>query len=121
MSIVRTSPRILPAVALFLAVLAMPATAVAEAWTVEASAWARPRDGRAVLTMAPLPTVVRAWSRRSGAQLVVRYAGGESGELWAAELGDWLVALGVPGSAITLSPGGRPEHLELEIKKGGGT
>ncbi len=103
------------------AALSVPATAVAESWTLEASAWARPRDGHAIVTMAPLPTVVRAWSRRSDAQLVVRYAGGEDGELWAAEIGDWLVALGIPGSAITLTPGGRPERLEFEITEGSGT
>lgn len=117
----RRCSRILPATALLLTAASMPATAVADAWTLEASAWARPRDGRAVVTAAPLPTVVRAWSRRSDAQLVVRYAGGESGELWATELGDWLVALGVPGSAITLIPGGRPGRLELEITEGNGT
>lgn len=106
---------------IFMAALSLPATAVAESWTLEAGSWARPRDGRAVVTMAPLPTVVRSWSRRGDAQLVVRYAGGEDGELWATELGDWLVALGVPGSAIMLTPGGRPEHLELEITEGSGT
>lgn len=117
----RIFPRILPGAALFGAALSVPATAVAQSWTLEAGAWARPRDGRTVVTMAPLPTVVRAWSRRSDAQLVVRYAGGEDGELWATELGDWLVALGVPGSAITLTPGGRPERLELEITEHSGT
>lgn len=122
----RILPRILPRIAvvravLFGAALSMPATAVAQSWTLEASAWARPRDGRTVVTMAPLPMVVRAWSRRSDARLLVRYAGGEDGELWAAELSDWLVALGIPGSAITLTPGGRPERLELEITEGSGT
>lgn len=114
-------PRILSGTVLLGAMLSVPATAAADSWTLEASAWARPRDGRTVVTMAPLPSVVRAWSRRSNAQLVVRYAGGERGELWATELGDWLVALGVPGTAITLTPGGQPERLELEITEGDGT
>lgn len=116
MNTARVFPRIL-----LTAALSLPATVAAQSWTVEASAWARPRDGRTILTMAPLPTVVQAWSRRSGARLVIRYAGGEDGELWAAELGDWLIALGVPGSAITRTPGGRPEYLELEITEGSGT
>ncbi len=117
----RILPRILPGAALFGAMVSVPVTALADSWTLDASAWARPRDGRTVVTMTPLPTVVRAWSRRSDAQLVVRYAGGETGELWATELGDWLVALGIPASAITLTPGGRPERLELEITEGNGT
>lgn len=117
----RIPVRILPGAVVFGVLLSVPTTTLAESWTLEASAWARPRDGHTVVTMAPLPTVVRAWSRRSDAQLVVRYAGGEDGELWATELGDWLVALGVPGSAITLTPGGRPERLELEITEGSGT
>lgn len=113
--------RILPGAIFFGVMLALPATALAESWTLEASAWARPRDGRAILTMAPLPRVVHAWSRRSDARLMVRYAGGETGELWASELHGWLVAMGIPASAITLTPGGRPERLELEIMEGGGT
>ena len=91
------------------------AAAAADSWTLAESAWARPRDGRAIVSMAPLPQVVRAWSRRGNADLVVRYAGGESGELWAAELGDWLVALGVRGSAIRTVPGGEPGVIEFEV------
>lgn len=100
---------------------AFPATAaLADSWTLDETAWARPRNGRAIVSMAPLPQVVRAWSRRGNADLVVRYAGGESGELWAAELDDWLVALGVPGSAIRTVPGGEPGVIELEVTEGNG-
>jgi hypothetical protein len=106
---------------LLVAALLLPVASVAESWTLEASAWARPRDGRTIVTMAPLPAVARAWSRREDARIVVRYAGGEDGELWASELADWLVALGIPGSAITLTPGGRPGRLALEITEGNGS
>ena len=88
------------------------------AWTLEAADWARPRDGVAVTAMEPLPRVVAAWSRRPEAHLIVRYAGGEAGEIWAAELSDWLVALGIPGNAIVTRPGAAPSRLELEVEQG---
>ena len=98
-------------------VLLAASPAAAAEWTLSAEAWARPRHGAAVAAMEPLPTVIEAWSRRDGAKLVVRYAGGEAGELWAAELADWLVALGVPGSDIVTVPGGRPGRLEFGITR----
>ena len=102
---------------LLLCALAFPPGAGAADWTLSAAAWARPRDGATVAGMQPLPAVVEAWSRRDGGRLVVRYAGGEQGELWAAELADWLVALGVPGDAIAAVPGGQPGRLEFEITR----
>jgi len=97
-------------------VLAPTRAPAADAWTLEASTWARPRNARAVLSMAPLPAVVRAWSRQTGAELVVAYPGGEAGELWAGELRGWLVALGVPANAIVTIPGGEPGALRLEVR-----
>jgi hypothetical protein len=35
----------------------------------------------------------------------VRYPGEDSGELWAAELRDWLISLGVPSDYIRLVAG----------------
>lgn len=105
------------ACALLLSTLAVPPGAAAADWTLSAAAWARPRDGATVAVMEPLPAVIEAWSRRDDARLVVRYAGGEEGELWAAELADWLVALGVPGDAIATVPGGRPGRLEFGITR----
>ena len=96
--------------------LAVPGAAAAD-WSLSATDWARPRDGATVASMQPLPAVVEAWSRRAGATLVVRYPGGEAGELWAAELADWLVALGVPGSGVAIVPGGQPGRLSFAITR----
>lgn len=93
---------------------AMPATA--SAWTLDAATWARPRSGAAVLSMSPLPAVVGAWSRRPDDRIVVRHPGGESGELWATELRDWLVALGVPGDHVEVTGGGEPERLVIAVR-----
>lgn len=109
--------RITLAVLLVTAFAASPVLAAGD-WSLSSADWARPRDGATIAAMPPLPAVVEAWSRRASATLVVRYPGGEAGDLWAAELADWLVALGVPGSAIATVPGGRPGRLAFEITRG---
>ena len=91
------------------------------AWRLDAEAWARPRSGRAVAAMQPVAELVRAWSEEgaSGA-IVIHYPGGEEGVLWAAELRDWLVALGVPSERIRPVAGGEPGGLRLELRQSGG-
>lgn len=102
-------------------VLLVPApAALAASWTLDASTWARPRDGRAVLSMRPLPQVVRAWSQSPSSRIVIHFPGGEDGELWAHELRDWLVALGVPSERVALTGGGEPDALGLDVTGGGG-
>lgn len=86
------------------------------AWTLDASTWARPRSGAAVLAMPPLAEVVDAWSKRPGDDIVIRHPGGEGGDVWAAELRAWLVALGIPGERIELVGGGEPEQLTLVVR-----
>lgn len=88
----------------------------ASSWRLDAADWARPRSGAALVGMAPLPVVVRSWSQRPGTDIVIRHAGGEEGELWARELRDWLVALGVPGNRVRRIVGGtNPSGLRLEL------
>jgi len=82
------------------------ATGAAE-WLLPPEAWARPRDGAAV----------RAWmAAPEGSTLVIRYPGGEAGLVWASELRDWLVALGVPPAALSLAPGAGGEGLRLALE-----
>ncbi len=91
-------------------------SAAAATWTLDASTWARPRTGAAVLTMEPLPQVVDAWSRRPADRIVIHHPGGEQAEIWASELRDWLVALGIPGGRIEVSGGGEPEQLRIALR-----
>jgi hypothetical protein len=96
--------------------LASTAPAQAQAqWRVESSAWLQPRSAEAVLAMRPVAEAVHAWDKQSGATFVIHYPGGEEGELRAAELHDWLVALGIPSKRIDTVPGGEPEGLGLEV------
>jgi len=100
------------------AVLLLAACTVAEAdnWALEGETWARPRSGEAVLQMPAVGAAVRAWQQRPGARIVLRYPGGEEGALWAGELRDWLVALGVASADIASVPGGlRADALILEV------
>ena len=97
-------------------VLLVGFTTPATAWTLDAATWARPRSGAAILSMQPLPAVVDAWSKRPGDRIVIHHPGGEGGELWAAELRDWLVALGIPGGRVELIGGGDPEELAITVR-----
>lgn len=111
--------RMIALLALGAACVATPARAE-RSWTLEAADWARPRSGAAVVAMAPLPEVVRAWSAGSGMDIVIRHAGGEEGELWARELRDWLIALGVPGDRVRRAVGGTdPHRLQLALRPSG--
>ncbi|HEX7046450.1 MAG TPA: hypothetical protein VF275_02595 [Gammaproteobacteria bacterium] len=105
---------------LFLLVLLISCSArAAGSWTLSASEWSRPRSGEAVLAMEPVAEAVRAWQAADAAtgtsRLQLLYPGGEEGSLWAAELHDWLVALGVPPGAIEVVAGGDPGQLEIRL------
>lgn len=88
---------------------------------LKASEWSRPRSASAVIAMAPVADAVRAWhdavaAGDDNARLQLLHASGEEGGLWAAELRDWLIALGVAPSAIELAPAGLPaDRLELRV------
>lgn len=105
--------------ALLMGLLAMSGVQAADSWQLKAADWSRPRSGEAVLSMQPVADAVRAWQGTSeGSRLLLVHPGGEEGGLWAAELRDWLVALGLPPEALVLVPGGQPaDRLELRLEK----
>lgn len=107
--------RALAAVALLLPA----APGAAESWRLDAAEWARPRTGQAVLSMAPVGGAVRAWSDAGDARLLIHYPGGEEGVLWASELRDWLVSLGVPSAHLRLVAGSEPGTLRIELEQAG--
>jgi hypothetical protein len=88
------------------------------AWTLSADSWARPRDGQSVSQMAPLPEVIKHWSKDTTQRLVIHYPGGEDGQLWAHELSSWLVALGVPQNRQELVAGSQQaDRIEIELSR----
>lgn len=102
---IELSGRRLAAVALLLLLTGLTGVAVAESWNLDRTAWSRPRSGEVVRSMPPVAEAVREWQSREEADLALIYPGGEEGELWAAELRDWLIALGVEAEAVRLQPG----------------
>ncbi len=86
--------------------------------TLSAELWARPRSGAAVAAMpAVRESVQDLLSAPVGAKLVIRYPGGEEGNLWAEELHVWLISLGIDANLMDLRPGSsEPDQIELYIE-----
>ena len=64
--------------------------------------WTRPRSGFYVARLDALNPLIRRFNAQTGGGIVIRYARGDEGSLWAAELRAWLVALGIPSTRIEL-------------------
>lgn len=79
--------------------------------------WSRPRSADAVLQLPAVAGVMRDWQQAvAGSRVRIRYPGGEEGNLWALELRDWLVTLGLPSDRISVSPGSAHEdELVLSV------
>lgn len=108
-------------VSLGLASLVLVASAAAanttRMFTLSADEWARPRSGGVIPELAAVRAAVSYWGRGADSVMVIRYPGEDSGELWAAELRDWLISLGVPSDYIQLMPGAQ-EADEITVVVG---
>jgi len=91
--------------ALLLAAPTALSAATARIFELSADDWARPRSGAVVAGMEPVRLAVSYWESTPRALIMLSYPGEDSGELWAIELRDWIVSLGVPSDAILLTPG----------------
>ncbi len=97
-----------------LLLLATPLYAATAPLLLDASAWARPRSGQALLQMPVLRQAVAALGQDG--RLVIHHPPGEDGVVWADQLAHWLVALGVPSGRIaSVGDGGRDDALLLQI------
>ncbi len=86
-------------------------------FNLSAELWARPRSGAVIPQMEPLKLAISYWETGTDALIILSYPGEDSGEIWAAELKDWLISLGVPSQNILLSPGFQVED-EIRILVG---
>lgn len=87
-------------------------------FTLSADEWSRPRSGEALVGFQALRDMAAIWSAGGDekAMIEIRYPGGDTGSLWAGELADWLVALGIPSNRIQLTPGNaRADGIDLLI------
>lgn len=90
----------------------------AEPWSISADEWSRPRAGQSLVTMPALRHAVKGLNAEPMSILLIRYPGGDEGALWANELRDWLVSLGLPSSRIKIYPGqSKGETITLGLKK----
>ena len=87
---------------LFVLALALPAAAGADtdSFSISADQWALPRSGTALVHLQPFSDAVQDWTAHPGAHIVIVYSGSDQANLWASELSDWLVSLGVPSKQI---------------------
>jgi len=90
---------------MLLMLLPLSLQAAPRIFELSADDWARPRSGAVVAGMEPVRLAVSYWSSTPQAAIMLSYPGEDSGELWATELRDWMVSLGVPSDAILLAPG----------------
>jgi len=105
-------------IALIIALFLASGLAVAADWIVSAELWSRPRSGQQLMSMEPVYQAVADWRSAPGSHMIINYPGGESGSLWAEELRDWLVALGLPSEEIDLQAGGtRIDQVLLHIEQ----
>jgi hypothetical protein len=85
-------------------------------YTLDAALWARPRSGQSVVALPPVRDAVRQLLNQPGSQLAIRYPGGEEGSLWAEEIRDWLVALGLEPQLLIMQPGlAHDDRIELQV------
>ena len=82
------------------ALYADAASAPPDAYTVTADQWAQQRSGGALLKLQALHDAVQAWLAQPQAHILIRHAASDAGNLWAGELSDWLVSLGIPADHI---------------------
>ena len=77
--------------------------------------WSRPRSATVVKNYPAVQQLMKAWLKEPQKQSIeLRYPGGEEGSLWAQEVKDWLVAMGVPSEKLQTYPG-HPRHGEVAL------
>lgn len=74
-------------------------------FSLGADEWARPRSGPVIPNFDTLRSAIDYWEQGTNTAVLIRYPGEDSGEIWASELRDWFISLGIPSDYIMLVPG----------------
>ena len=89
----------------FMTLMSPVLSGAADTWSISAEEWARPRSADSLLEMQAVADAVQGLNADALSTLLIRYPGGEEGALWASELRDWLISLGIPSTRIEVYPG----------------
>ena len=76
-----------------------------------AEQWELSRQGEKLVNLPVLRNTINAWTESEKHIIELQYPGGEEGELWANELKDWLISLGVPSKYLILIPGSGQDDI----------
>ena len=87
-------------------------------FTLSADEWARPRSGAVIPEFEAVRAAVRYWEQVGRGMIVIRHPGEDTGEVWAAELRDWMISLGVAADFIRLRAGNQDAD-EIDLLVGG--
>ncbi len=98
-------------VILGMAMLLAPFWAAANDNVLTAEQWELSRQGEKLVNLSVLRNTINAWTESEKHIIELQYPGGEEGELWANELKDWLISLGVPSKYLILIPGSGQDDI----------
>lgn len=76
-----------------------------EAVTVSTEQWARVRRAGDVVAIPGLAPRLANWNETGKQVITIGYEGGETGQVWAEQLRNWLVAMGIPQDSIRFEGG----------------
>lgn len=74
-------------------------------YTLNADEWEQPRSGAVITQFESVRAAINYWENGINLAILIRYPGEDSGEIWATELRDWMISLGVPSDNMQLVPG----------------
>ncbi len=91
------------------------APAQAEVFALSDEDWARPPTGERVLQLPAIKRAAQYWSQDTSRRILIYHPGDAKSTRWAAELNDWLVALGINSDRLSLRIGSEPGQLLIEV------
>ena len=74
-------------------------------FTLSADEWSQPRSGVVITQFSVVRSAINYWEKGIDSAILIRYPGEDSGEIWATELRDWMISLGIPSDYLQLVPG----------------
>lgn len=74
-------------------------------FTLSADEWGQPRSGDTVTQFSSVRSAISYWEKGVDSAILIRYPGEDSGEIWATELRDWIISLGIPSDYLMLVAG----------------